>query len=356
MGSYGAVRCVAAPFRGVPMEQEALLHAPPEARIVEIGDAGRSVSFAHGDITIAGDEGEAQRIPIIEIAGIVAGRSGLAWSAPALAALSDRGAGIILCDANYRSRMLTWPMAGRHWPSRVRAQMEIDAPLGRHLLGRLTTARDDQRTAVVEAMGKGDALKALRKAGQPAVAASRMSRIRKQAETELQIRRNYWAWLAGPHFRRDPLKADGNAVINFAHTALRIEAVRAVHRVGLYPAIGLGGGRGGLVDDLMLPYRPVVDLAAAILVATGQRGMDQGARAAIIRLFTAPLRGRRGIMQIRMGLEELARSLARCFETGDPRLEIQLPVIRDPSAIYDQMAGIRDQVSENTDDLLMPDS
>ena len=327
------------------MEQESLPQAPPEARIVEIGDAGRSVSFAHGNITIGGDEGVIQRIPIIEIAGIVAGRVGLSWSASALAALSERGAGIVVCDANSRSRMLFWPISGRRWPPRIRAQMELDPPLGRHLLRRLATARDDQRAAVVEAMGKGDALKALRKAGQPAYRASRMSRNRKQADLEEQIRRHYWAWLGGPGFRRNPLKADGNTVINFAQTMLRIEAARAVHKAGLHPSIGLVGGRGrrAMVDNLMLPYRPVADLAAALLVATGQRRMDEGARAAVSRLFTAPLPGRRGMMQIRTGLEELAQSLARCFETGEPRLEIRLPAIRDPGAIYDRMTGVRDR-------------
>lgn len=327
------------------MEQETLQQVPAEARIVEIGDTGRSVSFAHGNIAVTGDGGVVQRIPILEVAGMVAGRTGLSWSGPALAALSERGAGIVVCDANYGSRMLSWPMSGRRWPQRIRAQMALDAPFGRHLLRSLAKVREDQREAVVEAMGKGNALKALRKASQPSFGASRMSRNRKQADTEDQIRRHYWTWLAGPGFRRNPAKADGNAVINFAHTMLRVEATRAVHKAGLHPSIGLGGARrkGGLVDDLMLPYRPVVDLAAAVLIATGQRRMDEGTGAAITRLFTAPMSGRHGLMQIRTGLEELAQSLARCFETGQPRLEIRLPAIKDPSAIYDRMTGGRDQ-------------
>ena len=329
------------------MEQETLLQVPAEARIVEIGGAGRSVSLVHGDIVVAGDEGVIQRIPIIEIAGLVASRSGLSWSGPALAALSERGAGIFVCDANYRSRMLSWPMSGRRWPHRIRTQMVLDAPFGRHLLRSLAKARDDQREAVVEAMGKGNALKALRKAGKASFGASRMSRNRKQADVEDQIRRHYWGWLVGPGFRRNPANADGNAVVNFAHTMLRIEAARAVHKAGLHPSIGLGGilRKGGLVDDLMLPYRPVVDLAAAVLIATGRRKMDEGARAAVTRLFTAPMRGRRGVMQIRMGLEELAQSLAKCFETDETRLDIRLPAIQDPSAIYDQMAEARGQES-----------
>ena len=330
------------------MEQEAMLQFPAEARIVELGETGRSVSFAHGDIAIVGDEGVVRRIPIIEIAGMVSSRPGMTWSGSALAALSERGAGIVVCDANYGSRMLSWPMSGRRWPSRIRAQMVLDGPFGRHLLRGLAKARDEQREAVVGAMGRGNALKALRKSGKLAFGASRMSRDRNRDEIEDKIRRQYWPWLAGPGFRRNPAKADGNAVINFARTTLRIEAARAVHKAALHPSVGLGGTRrkGGLVDDLMLPYLPVVDLAASLLIATGVRGMDEGARAAITRLFTAPLRGQRGLMQIRTGLEELAQSLAHCFETGEPRLEIRLPAIHDPSEIYDRMIGGGDREPE----------
>jgi hypothetical protein len=67
-------------------------------------------------------------------------------------------------------------------------------------------------------------------------------------------------------------------------------------------------------------------------------------------------------MQIRTGLEELAQSLARCFETGAPRLDFRLPAIQDPSALYDRMtegrgqeSDVRDQGSEGADALLIPD-
>jgi hypothetical protein len=245
--------------------------------------------------------------------------------------------------------MLAWPVSGQRWPRRIRAQMALDAPLGRHLRRILLNARDGQREAAVEAMGKGGALKALRKSAKPAYAAGRIGRGRKQPELDDQIRRFYWTWLAGPGFRRNPMRRDGNAVINFAHTMLRIEAVRALHKAGLHPSVRLGGARekGGLVDDLMLPYRPAVDLAAALLIATGQNRMDGTARDAVTRLFTAPLRSPGGLVQIRTGLEELAESLARCFESGEARPEVRLPAVQDPSVLYDRMMGAANRSSSS---------
>lgn len=323
------------------MEQENLHKVPSAARIVEIGEAGRSVTFVHGEIVVSGDDGVVDRIPILEIGGIVANRTGLAWSGPALSALSERCVGIVVCDDNFGSKMLSWPVSGQRWPHRVRVQMGLDAPLGRHLRRILVKARDEQREAVIAAMGKDTALKALRKASTPAYAAGRIGRARKQNELEDQIGRFYWSWLAGPGFRRNPARPDGNAVINFAHTMLRIEVARAVHGAGLHPSVGLGGARdkGGLIDDLMLPYRPVVDLAAAMLIVTGQNRMNAAVRGALTRLFTAPLRGQRGLVQIRSGLDELARSLGRSFESGEARLDIRLPAVQDPSVLYDRIMG-----------------
>jgi CRISPR-associated protein Cas1 len=334
------------------MEQDKLLQVPGEARIVEIGEAGRSVAYVRGDIVITGDEGIVDRIPILEIAGMVTVRPGLAWSAPALSALSERCVGIVVCDDNFGSKMMTWPVSGQRWPPRVRAQMGLDAPLGRHLRRILMKARDDQRDAAIVAMGKGDALKALRKAAKPAFSAARAGRSRSKTEQEDHIGRFYWSWLVGPGFRRIPAKGDGNAVINFAHTMLRIEAVRAVHKAGLHPSVGLGGARekGGLVDDLMLPYLPVVDLAAALLIATGQNRMNGTVRDALTGLFTAPLRGSRGLVQIRTGLAEMAASLARCFETGEARPEINLPAVQDPSVLYDRMMGSARRASPSGED------
>lgn len=335
------------PVWNAVMEQENSPQASAKARIVEIGEAGRSVSFVQGEIVVSGDEGVMDRIPILEIGGIVATKAGLAWSGPALSVLSERCIGVVVCDENFGSKMLPWPASGQRWPARVRAQMGLDAPLGRHLRRILLKARDDQREAVVEAMGKGTALKALRKAATPAYAAGRIGRARKQTELEDQIGRIYWSWLAGPNFRRNPARPDGNAVINFAHTMLRIEAARAVHAAGLHPSVGLGDARekGGLIDDLMLPYRPVVDLAAAMLIVTGQNRMNAVARDALMRLFATPLRGRSGLVQIRSGLEELARSLGSCFESGEARLDIRLPAVQDPSTLYDRIMGSAKQKS-----------
>lgn len=69
----------------------------------------------------------------------------------------------------------------------------------------------------------------------------------------------------GKEFARDQ-KADGaNALLNYGYTVLRAFASRAICASGLHPTIGVfhanRANSFALADDLMEPFRPIVDLA-----------------------------------------------------------------------------------------------
>ncbi len=311
------------------------------ARVVEIRKAGHSVGLAGDELVVIGDEGEIARAPVREIAVLVAW-PGLSWSASALTALGQAGVGVVLLGSNYRSRLFTWPLPGHRWSPRMRAQLALDPPRGRQLLRVLESVRDAQRHAVLAAMGKRTALKSL---GEDRTGDGRRNRKKanpdvRNSGTEGRLARFYWPWLVGPGFRRNPGKAGPNGVINFGHTVLRIEAARAARLAGLNPGFGLAGsldGRG-LAGELMLPWRPVVDLAAAIFVATGHDKVDQRVRDAFARLFDTPLPGRQGPVQIRFGMEMLAEALAEGVEGTAAPLSLRLPALGDPSLLYDLIA------------------
>ncbi|MDH3230033.1 MAG: CRISPR-associated endonuclease Cas1 [Alphaproteobacteria bacterium] len=312
------------------MELEAVL-CKEDARIVEIAEDRRTVALSGHEIVIAGGDREAERIPVDAIAGMVAWRPGPSWAAAALAALTERGAGIVLRGPNHDSHSLAWPVPNRPWPARIRAQLDLYPPYARHLLRQLERARDAQRMLALETMGGKGRLQALRASPRQ----MRGRRVAKRTPDEVagEIARHYWPWLVGRGFRRDPARRGANAVVNCGHTALRVAATRAIHAAGLHPGAGLHE-RTGLADDLMIPYRPVVELAAAVFIATGSARADARTEAAFAWLLAAPLRGRRGPVQIRLGLAELARALAHCFETGDQRLDLLLPARQDPDTLF----------------------
>ena len=87
---------------------------------------------------------------------------------------------------------------------------------------------------------------------------------------EAQAAKVYWSSLfSGEDFSRNPRDNTGgrNALLDYGYTILRGHSMRAVLSAGLTPALGIfHKGRGNafaLADDLIEPFRPVIDLAVA---------------------------------------------------------------------------------------------
>jgi len=80
---------------------------------------------------------------------------------------------------------------------------------------------------------------------------------------EAQAAKKYWQKLFGKDFRRDYSATGINSLLNYGYAILRSSTARAVFACGLTPAIGIHHNNQEnafcLVDDLMEPYRPIVD-------------------------------------------------------------------------------------------------
>jgi CRISPR-associated protein Cas1 len=87
---------------------------------------------------------------------------------------------------------------------------------------------------------------------------------------EAQAARIYWRKLFNdPHFRRDP-DADGlNSCLNYGYAVLRAIVSRSLCGAGLHPSLGVHHHNRYdafcLADDLMEPFRPIVDREVASL-------------------------------------------------------------------------------------------
>lgn len=83
---------------------------------------------------------------------------------------------------------------------------------------------------------------------------------------EAQAARVYWSAFHEKSFRRDSASRDAtNGALNYGYTVLRGGMAQAIVRAGLWPTAGIHHqareNAWCLVDDLMEPFRPVVDRA-----------------------------------------------------------------------------------------------
>ena len=91
---------------------------------------------------------------------------------------------------------------------------------------------------------------------------------------EAQAAQIYWPALFGNDFRRDRHSDGINSLLNYGYTIIRSSMLRAILTSGLHPTFGVFHKNKKnalcLVDDLMEPYRPIVD---QIVKKLQQRGI-----------------------------------------------------------------------------------
>ena len=119
---------------------------------------------------------------------------------------------------------------------------------------------------------------------------------------------------------------------------LRAATARAIVAAGLHPGIGLHHSNRGnafaLADDLMEPFRPLVDCTVHGIAARDGTKVDTRAKQELARLIALDLPLGEGQSPVSVALSKLATSLGQSFETG--KLALALP--RSPDALT--LAGL----------------
>jgi CRISPR-associated protein Cas1 len=141
---------------------------------------------------------------------------------------------------------------------------------------------------------------------------------------EAEAARRYWPLLFGPEFRRNT-DGDGlNGLLNYGYAILRAATARAVMAAGLHPSLGLMHSNRGnalvLVDDLMEPFRPLVDREVHRLKGEGVTEVSSEGKAALARLMVIDLPAEDGISPLMTCLDRLANSLAKAYADEGDRL------------------------------------
>ncbi|WP_172822808.1 CRISPR-associated endonuclease Cas1, partial [Paramagnetospirillum marisnigri] len=116
------------------------------------------------------------------------------------------------------------------------------------------------------------------------------------------------------------------------YTILRAATARAVLGAGFHPSLGLHHHNRGnpmcLVDDLMEPFRPLVDLLVVRLNESGVSTLDKEAKRALVAVTAFDLNTSAGVTPLANSLERLAQSLATSLEDAKPSLD--LPLVPSP--------------------------
>lgn len=287
-------------------------------RIVEIAEDDRHLSLSRGFMVVESQGRELGRVPLDDIGAVVANAHGLTYTNNLLLALAERGAVVVLCGPNHVPAAFLWPVDGHHVQAqRMRAQLNVSVPQGKRLWQVLVRAKVRQQGAVLEARGAASgAFETL----------ARKVRSGDPDNIEAQAARRYWPLLFGEDFRRDTDAGGVNALLNYGYAILRSTAARGVMGAGLHPSLGLFHRNRAnplcLVDDLMEPFRPFVDLAVLRLADVGHDSVTPEAKRFLALVPSLDLPTAEGTTPLSTVVMRAATSLAQAYESGGTSLDL----------------------------------
>lgn len=293
-------------------------------RIVEIADDRRHLALLRGFMVVHETDGERRelgQVPLDDIAAVIANAHGLTYTNNLLVALAERGAPFVLCCANHNAVGMLLAIDGHHLQGkRIDAQLAATRPKLKRVWAEIVRAKLLQQAAVLKAASAPTA---------PLTALAARVRSGDPDNLEAQGARRYWTLLFGDDFRRDQDGGGVNAMLNYGYTVLRACTARSVVAAGLHPTLGLHHRHEGnamrLVDDLMEPFRPVIDLKVWLLARRGECEITPATKRVLVHALFDDLPTSNGATPLMVCTQRLATSLAQVYTGEREHLDLPLP-------------------------------
>ena len=260
-------------------------------RIIDLSDEPARLSVRLGLLVIHRRDQEEVTVPMEEVGVLVVAHRQVTYTHAVLANLASAGGAFIACNEQHMPVGLMLPIAQHHLQAeRCAQQATASAPTKKRVWQQLITAKVRAQGRLLDELHKND---------RGLVPMAKRVRSGDPDNVEGQAARRYWPALFAPHsFRRDRDADDQNKLLNYGYAVLRAIIARALCAAGLHPSLGVHHHNRYdafcLADDVMEPFRPIVDRAVARCVF--ERGpdapLDRQAKAALL----APLMHERFVL------------------------------------------------------------
>jgi CRISPR-associated protein Cas1 len=289
-------------------------------RIVDINENGRFIAKHRGFITIKQGNESCAEVPLDDIGVLMISAFGATCTKDALVSLAEKGAVTILCGARGIPSAFVIPVTANYENAlRIRIQSQVSQPLKKRLWQAIVTAKLKHQSAVLKYFDKSES-------------ANKVDGYSKRVQSgdpqnrEASGARIYWKALFGDAFSRHPDGTWPNALLNYGYSLLRASAARAICAVGLNPVFGIHHENGinsfPLADDLMEPYRPLVDFYAKQALTENITEINPMAKQMISRFLWTDLNRSGETTPFYAAMERLAFSLVASFKAKKCQIEI----------------------------------
>jgi len=253
-------------------------------RILDFSEEGVRLHVRYDQLVIEREGKDETTVPLEEIAALCVSNPRVNFSHAVLSGLAAKGGCLVVCNEKHLPIGMMLPLVGHSTQvERFAEQAAASLPTCKRLWQQLVQAK---------LLSQGKVLKELRGNDQGLLAMAGRVKSGDSENLEAQASRRYWSALFGDSFRRDREAEDQNRHLNYGYAILRAIVARAICAAGLHPSIGVHHHNRYdsfcLADDLMEPFRPLVDRAVAQWIQDHdpQGKFDKENKAAILSALT----------------------------------------------------------------------
>jgi CRISPR-associated protein Cas1 len=226
-----------------------------QSNLIEITGSGKYLSKHRGFLVVNEDQSEIGKVPLDDISSLICSADGMTISNKLIESLLERKASIVFCDSKYQPNALVHSLVGHFDQTLIfEKQAAASLPLKKNLWKEIIKQKIRSQGEVLTFLQVPNKLNLY------------VERVKTDDNTneEAKAAKRYWTLLFGKDFTRDRTKAGLNSLLNYGYIVLRSLVARLTVSNGLHPSLGLHhkNKRNSmcLVDDLIEPFRPLVDI------------------------------------------------------------------------------------------------
>ncbi|GIZ08446.1 type II CRISPR-associated endonuclease Cas1 [Flavobacterium sp. UMI-01] len=271
-----------------------------------------SISVKHLQLVVKTEIREST-IPIEDIGFIVIDHSEIYLSIPAMNLLVENNAALIICGKNHLPNGLFLNLNSHHIQQEIfKAQIEASVPLKKKLW---------QQTIIEKISNQGILLQKITK--QKNSFDFLASKVLSGDTTNMEgvAANQYWKVFFDTYditFRRERFGDYPNNFLNYGYAILRAATARALAGSGLLNTLGIHHkskyNAFALADDIMEPFRPLVDEKVyEIMQKFPEQELNTAIKAELLQLLTQTVYFKEEKSPLMVALQKTASSLQQCY-------------------------------------------
>lgn len=288
-------------------------------RVIEISKDGVHAGLDRGFMEIRSKEATFGKVAIDDIGVLLISSHGATISTPLINALLNAKGMVVFTGEKYMPTGFIWPM-GKHSREKEILQLQIDAT-------KPFQKRFWQETIQAKLRFQSEVLKDATGDDVGLIELSKMVDSGDSKNLEAQGAQRYWRAMYGRDFRRRQGTHQEDTYLNYGYAILRSFVARSIACAGLNPSLGINHHNMDntfcLVDDLMEPFRPLVDWQVLNLEDDEQDDITFEIKRRLAKVLYLDLECEGKVSPAKTVIENFVQSFVRSLRAS--KVELTLP-------------------------------